>query len=73
MSSETLLAANLLIQQPVIPHQLYDICNDKCILYMRLFENAYIACLGTSILTPQPSFVKNLRFKCILEIGIVFL
>ena len=36
-------------------------------------EHAYTACLSTSIHIPQPSIVKNLRFKIILELGIVFL
>ena len=74
MSSRILFAANLLIHQSMIPHDIFTIsCNDKCILYMRFFENAYIACVGTSVPIQKASLVKNLRFKIILEIGIVFL
>ena len=47
MSSGTLFAVNLLIQQSIIPHQLYVSCNDKCSLYIRFFEHAYTACVST--------------------------
>ena len=70
MSSRTLFVANLLIQQPLIPYQLYYILMT---IVFCIWDFLNIIYRLRTIPISQPSIIKSLRFKTILEIGIAFL
>ena len=70
MSSRTLFVANLLIQQSLIPYQLYYILMT---IVFCIWDFLNIIYRLRTIPISQPSIIKSLRFKTILEIGIAFL
>ena len=70
MSSRTLFVANLLIQQSLIPYQLYYILMT---IVFCIWDFLNIIYHLRTIPISQPSIIKSLRFKTILEIGIAFL